>query len=117
MQITTEGKHHLGASLGSTKYKEEYLSSKVDEWIAQLWILSQIAKIQLQSAYSTFITGFQREISFYMRMICTASTQLKRLDEVVQSEFIPVITGGVFYKEIERKMGWGGGGGGLGWGG
>ena len=24
VQITTEGKRHLGASLGSTKYKEEY---------------------------------------------------------------------------------------------
>ena len=44
VQITTEGKHHLGASLGSTKYKKEYLSSKVDEWITQLRILSQIAR-------------------------------------------------------------------------
>ena len=40
IQITTEGKHHLYASLRSPKYKEEYLSSKVDEWIAQLRILS-----------------------------------------------------------------------------
>ena len=40
IQITIEGKRHLGTSLGSTKYKEEYLSSKVDEWIAQLRILS-----------------------------------------------------------------------------
>ena len=34
VQLTTEGKRHLGASLGSTKYKEENLSSKVGEWIA-----------------------------------------------------------------------------------
>ena len=40
VQITTEGKCHLGASLGSTKYKEEYLSSKVDVWIAQLRMFS-----------------------------------------------------------------------------
>ena len=31
VQITTEEKHRLGASLGSTKYKEEYLSSKVNK--------------------------------------------------------------------------------------
>ena len=49
VQITTEGKRHLGASLGSTKYKEEYLSSKVDEWIAQLRILSQLARAQPQA--------------------------------------------------------------------
>ena len=52
VQITTEGKHHLGASLGYTKYKEEYLSSKVNEWITQSWILSQIARTQPQTAYS-----------------------------------------------------------------
>ena len=33
VQITTEEKRHLGASLGSKKHKEEYISSKVDEWI------------------------------------------------------------------------------------
>ena len=31
LQITTEEKRHLGASLRSKKYKEEYISSKVDE--------------------------------------------------------------------------------------
>ena len=75
MQITTEGKRHLGASLESTKYKEEYHSSKVEH-----------------------------KISFYMRTISGASTQLKRLGEVVQSEFIPVITGGVFCNEMKRKL-------------
>ena len=86
----------MGTSLGSTKYKEEYLSSKVDEWIAQLRILSQIARTQTQAEYRAFITGSRHKISFYMRTISVASTQLKRLDEVVQSEFIPAITGGVF---------------------
>ena len=102
--MTTEGKRHLDASLGSTKYKEEYLSSKVDEWIAQLRILSQIARTQPQAAYSAFITGSRHKISFYMRLISVASTQLKRLDEVVQSEFIPAITGGIFCNEMERKL-------------
>ena len=90
--------------MGSTKYKEEYLSSKVDEWIAQLRILSQIVRTQPQAAYSAFNTGFQHKISFYMRTISGASTQLKLLDEVVQSEFIPVITGGAFWNERERKL-------------
>ena len=104
VQITTEGKRHLGTLLGSTKYKEEYLSSKVDEWIAQLRILSQIARTQTQAEYRAFITGSRHKISFYMRTISVASTQLKRLDEVVQSEFIPAITGGVFCNEMERKL-------------
>ena len=39
-----------------------------------------------------------------MRTISSASTQLKRLDEVVQSEFINMITGGVFYNKMKRKL-------------
>ena len=39
-----------------------------------------------------------------MVTISSASTQLKHLDKVVQSEFNPVITGGVFCNEIERKL-------------
>ena len=49
-------------------------------------------------------TGFRHKISFYMRTISGASTQLKRLDEVVQSEFILAITDGVFTNEMERKL-------------
>ena len=104
VQITTEGKCHLGASLGSTKYNEEYLSSKVNEWIAQLRILSQIARTQPQAAYSAFTTGFQHKISFCMRTISGASTQLRRLEEVVQSKFISAITGGVFCNKMEKKL-------------
>ena len=78
VQITTEGKRHLSASLGSTKYKEEYISSKVDQWIVQLRSLSQIAKTQPQAAYSAFITGFWHKFFVHMRTISGVSTQLKR---------------------------------------
>ena len=39
-----------------------------------------------------------------MRMISGVSTQFKRLDEVVQSELITMITGVVFFNKIERKL-------------
>ena len=37
-------------------------------------------------------------------MISGASTQLKRFDEVVQSESTPAITGGVSCNKMERKL-------------
>ena len=33
LQITSDGKRHLEASLGSDKYKDEYFAFKVDEWV------------------------------------------------------------------------------------
>ena len=39
-----------------------------------------------------------------MSTVTDASTQLKCLDEVVQSEIMPLTTGGVFSNKTERKL-------------
>ena len=36
VNITTEGKRHLGAVIGSETYKREYCEEKVDTWIKEL---------------------------------------------------------------------------------
>ena len=62
IQITTDEKRHLEASLGSDKYKDEYVAFKVD-WMGQeLDILLEIAKTQPQSAYSFFYHRIQATI-------------------------------------------------------
>ena len=104
VKITTDGKRHLGAALGSHEYKEEYLATKVYGWIEEIKILSEIAKSQPQAAYSRFITGFRHKVTYYMRTIHGASNQLKRLDQVIQTEFIPSITGGIICNENDRKL-------------
>ena len=42
INITTEGRKHLGAALGSRDFFEEYVDEKVEEWVAQcslcVWI-------------------------------------------------------------------------------
>jgi len=44
INITSEGRKHLGAAIGSSSYKKSYMKTKVDEWVSQLKILSEIAK-------------------------------------------------------------------------
>ena len=104
VKITTYGKRHLGAALGSHEYKEEYLATKFDGWIEEIKILSEIAKSQPQAAYSCFITGFRHKVTYYMRTINGASNQLQSLDQVIQTEFIPSITGGIICNENYRKL-------------
>ncbi|EDO42709.1 predicted protein [Nematostella vectensis] len=36
INITTEGRKHLGAALGSRPHLEQYVDSKVDEWVGQV---------------------------------------------------------------------------------
>ena len=36
INITTEGRKHLGAALGSRSYLEQYVNGKVEEWVEQV---------------------------------------------------------------------------------
>ena len=36
IRITTEGQRHLGAVIGSSKYKLEYVQNKIDELINEM---------------------------------------------------------------------------------
>lgn len=46
VQITTDVERHLGASLRLDKYNDEYLASKVNEWVKEIGILLKIVKTQ-----------------------------------------------------------------------
>ena len=63
-----------------------------------------IAKTEPQAAYSCFITAFKHKPSYIMRTIPDISDQLNQLDELITSEFIPAITGGIHCSDIERKL-------------
>ena len=40
--ITTEGRKHLGAALGSRDFFEEYVDEKVEEYIHKLYFFSNL---------------------------------------------------------------------------
>ena len=44
INLTTGGKRHLGAALGSKNFRDEYASGKVSDWCNELDRLSEIAK-------------------------------------------------------------------------
>ena len=48
VQITCDGKRHLGAALGSKSFKKEFISKKVREWVNDVELLSNIAESQPQ---------------------------------------------------------------------
>ena len=88
INITTDGKRHLGAALGSQSHKIKYVSEKVDDWCDQLKILSQIAQTEPHAAYTCFVTGFKHKLTYTMRTIPEISHLFKKLDDIVTAEFI-----------------------------
>ena len=57
VNITTEGKRHLGASIGSYSFTKKYVSRKVREWSEEVWQLAHVAISQPHAAYAAFTHG------------------------------------------------------------
>ena len=59
VNITTEGRKHLGAALGSRSYLEQYVNDKVEDWVRQVTKLAAFALSQPQACYATFTFGLK----------------------------------------------------------
>ena len=70
VNITTEGKRHLGAVIGSEEYKKEYCDELVNNWVNQLNVVSDFATTQLHAAYIAYTKGFKSRFTYFLRIIC-----------------------------------------------
>ena len=57
IQITLQGRRHLGAALGSRSFTEEYVTSKVTSWVKEMEKLTTFASSQPHVAYAAFTHG------------------------------------------------------------
>ena len=67
-------------------------------------MLSQIAKTEPQAAYTCFTSGFKHKMTYYLRTIPNICDLLQQLDDVISTEFIPAITGGINCSTVERNL-------------
>ena len=103
VNITTEGKSHLGAAISSNKFRKKYVNEKFNEWCEELKVLSKLAKLQPQAAYATFCFGEQNEYSSFLRTIPNMSELMKPVDEIIQIDLLPLIIGKSI-TENERQL-------------
>ena len=103
INITTAGKRHLGAAIGSQEFKEEYIKEKVDKWCQNINVLAEIAKSQPQAAYAAYLHGEQHKYTYFMRTIPDISSFLKPLDESITTVLIPTLFGDDI-SEGEREL-------------
>ena len=93
INITIDGKRHLGAAIGTEIFKNEYMEDKVSKWCKEIEILADIAKSQPHAAYAAFIHGEQHKFTYFLRTIANISTILKPLDDMINNTFIPTLFG------------------------
>ena len=104
VQISIEGSKHLGAVIGSDAFKQRYLDEKVETWIREINLLSDIVVTEPQTAYSCFTAGYQHKLTFFLRTIVGCEEQFLRVEESIRHKFIPALTEGQIVNDIERQL-------------
>lgn len=92
INITSEGRKHLGAVLGSKSFLEEYVEEKVSNWINQVTKLAEFALTQPQASYAAFIFGLRHRWTYFIRTLPDITDLLEPLERAITDLLIPAIT-------------------------
>ena len=105
IKITTKGKRHLGAVVGSQEFKKECLEKKpVNSWIKGVKLLSDIAKSEPQCAYAAMMFSVQHRWNFVQRTIPDISHYMKKLENEIYHTFLSAIIGRMISEEERNIM-------------
>ncbi len=66
VNVSIEGKRHLGAALGSRTVTEKYVTNKVQGWVQEI---TEVATTQPHAAYAAFTHGLSSRWSYISRTI------------------------------------------------
>lgn len=90
VNITSDGRPHVGVPLGTQEYADELIARKVEQWFTEHRSLSNIAESQPQAAYAALMHGLSSKWSYLSRTISGISHHLESLESI---EVIPRFTG------------------------
>ena len=104
IKITSTGACHLGATVGSEEFKEEYVKMKVKEMTMELKKLSKIGETEPHAAYAAFTHGWKHKWTYMSRTIADIGELMRPLENCKRYSFIPAITNGHKCNDDERLI-------------
>ncbi|XP_064388231.1 uncharacterized protein LOC135336398 [Halichondria panicea] len=104
VQITTEGKRHLGTAIGSHSFTKEYVTGKVEEWTQEVERLARVAVSQPQAAYAAFTHGLTGRWTYLLRTIPDIHNLLFPLETAIKHLLIPALSGLPSCSTLERDL-------------
>ncbi len=104
VNITQEGKRHLGAALGTGTFIESYVQNKVSEWVCEIEVLSSFAVTQPHAAYAAFTHGLTNRWTFLARTTPNFGNLLQPLEEAIRYKFLPALTGKAALSDDVRDL-------------
>ena len=93
INITTEGRKHLGAALGSRSYLDHYVGGKVEDRVGEVTRLAEFARSQPQASYAAFTFGLRHRWTYFMRTLPDIETLLQPLERAISDVLIPSLIG------------------------
>ncbi len=100
----TEGRPYLGAAIGTEKYMEEHVKSKVAKWAENITTLSSFAKTQPHASYAALTHGLMSKWTYLSRVMPAIGQLLQPLDECIQANLIPALTGRPPPNDLETTL-------------
>ena len=104
VQITSEGRPHLGVPIGSSSYINQFVAQKVQQWSKEIRLLSEICSSQPHAAYAALTHGLSSKWSYLTRTIPNVRHHLQPLDNILWSVFIPVLSGRPPHNDIDMSL-------------
>ena len=93
INITTEGRKHLGAALGSRSYHEQYVGGKVEYLAGEVTRLAEYARFQPQARYEAFTFKLRHQWTYFMRTLLDTENLLQPLERAISNVLIPSLKG------------------------
>ena len=103
VKVTCKGDRHLGAVIGTTEFREEYVKRKVECWVKDIEELAEIALEEPQIAFAAFIKGLSHRWTYVMRTIPDIEHMLVPLEEALSTILIPALLGRDI-SQLEREI-------------
>ena len=108
--ISAEGRRYLGGAMGTTPFMLQFVERKVQEWTEEVKVLTEFAITQPHAAYVVFTHGLSSRWNYLLRVTnwealsMTTSELLEPLETVIQSQFIPALTGHTHPGDLVREL-------------
>ena len=104
VKITSEGERHLGAVIGTTTFKENYVKDKVQKWVADVENLTEIARDEPQAAYIAYTRGLCHRWTFLQRTVKDVSQLFIPLEQAIFDKLLPAIVGRTLSNHEKRLL-------------
>ena len=104
VQITSEGRRHLVAALGTKSFTDAFVSKKVQDWVQEIDTLSSIALSQPHASFAALTHDLISKWNYLQRVMPDYGELFQPLEDAIRLNLLPALTGKDGFTNQERAI-------------